>query len=359
MGADVQQAVSLLATELDTGLELCDPLGRVVARAGQTEAPAVTQHALATADASLGTLTAHQDQDLDEPAAQLLAAASGILALQLSRHRERYETEQRLHRQFLIDLLRPGTDQGELMARASLLGLDLQSPRTVCCMGIHVGPKALSARPPVLTGRALEIVEQAVTRRFPRSIAILHGAAAVILVPQSRPDREALVQGLRAALADATQALTGMQLSAGLGAVCLTPDDYAGSYQDAALALELARCRPAGGVILAREQLGIYGMLARSLDPEGLRSCILPMLAPLLRSDDQRGTEHLRTLRVYLAHDRHLQRTADALHLHVNSLRYRLHRIEQLLAVDLHNPDDLFHLELAVRIADVVRPTSN
>ena len=358
-GSDVQQAVSLLASELDTGLELCDPLGRVVAYAGQTAAPAVTQHALATADASLGTLTAHQCQDLDEPAAQLLAAASGILALQLSRHRERYETEQRLHRQFLIDLLRPGTDQGELMARASLLGLDLESPRTVCCAGIHVGPKALSARPPVLTGRALETVEQAVTRRFPRSIAILHGAAAVILIPHTRHDREALVQGLRAALADATQALTGMQLSAGLGAVCLTPDDYAGSYQDAALALELARCRPAGGVVLAREQLGIYGMLARSLDPEGLRSCILPMLAPLLRSDDQRGTEHLRTLRVYLAHDRHLQRAADALHLHANSLRYRLHRIEQLLAVDLHDPDDLFHLELAVRIADVVRPTSN
>src|SRR3974390_2113369 len=104
---------------------------------------------------------------------------------------------------------------------------------------------------------------------------------------------------------------------------------------------------PPAGVVLAREQLGIYGMLARSLDPEGLRSCILPMLAPLLRSDDQRGTEHLRTLRVYLAHDRQLQRAADALHLHVNSLRYRLHRIEQLLAVDLHNPDDLFHLELA------------
>ena len=150
-----------------------------------------------------------------------------------------------------------------------------------------------------------------------------------------------------------------MQLSAGLGAVCLTPDDYAGSYQDATLALELARCRQAGGVVLAREQLGIYGMLARSLDPEGLRSCILPTLAPLLRSDDQRGTEHLRTLRAYLAHDRHLQQAADALHLHVNSLRYRLHRIEQLLALDLHNPDDLFHLELAVRIADVVRPTSN
>ncbi len=96
-------------------------------------------------------------------------------------------------------------------------------------------------------------------------------------------------------------------------------------------------------------------MLARSLDPEGLRACILPALAPLLSSDEQRGSEHIRTLRVYLAHDRHLRRTANALHLHVNSLRYRLRRIEQLPAMDLHDPDDRFHLELAVRIADVLR----
>lgn len=358
-GADVQQVLSLLSAELDTGLELCDPLGRVVARAGETAAPAVMEHLLATADASLGTLTARRRTDLDEPGAQLLGVAGGIFALQLSRRRERYETEQRLNRQFLIDLLRPGTDRCELTARASLLGLDLESPRAVCCVGIHVGPKALSTRPPVLTRRALEAVEDAVGRRFPKSIAILHGAAAVILVPQTRRDRGVLLEGLRAALADATEMLKGMQLSAGLGAPCLNPDDYAGSYQDAALALELARCRQAGGVVLAREQLGIYGMLARSLDPEGIRSCILPVLAPLLRSDEQRGTEHIRTLRVYLAHDRHLQRAAGALHLHVNSLRYRLRRIEQLLDMDLHDPDNLFHLELAVRIAEVLQPTSN
>jgi DNA-binding PucR family transcriptional regulator len=112
-------------------------------------------------------------------------------------------------------------------------------------------------------------------------------------------------------------------------------------------------------VVLASEQLGIYGMLGRSLDPEGIRSWILPVLAPPLRSDEQRGTEHIRTLRVYLAHDRNLQHAASALHLHVNSLRYRLRRIGQLLGMDLHDPDDLFHLELAVRIAEVLRPPAN
>lgn len=354
-GADVRQALSLVAAELDTGLELRDPLGRVVACAGEASAPAVAEHVLATADVTLGTLTARADRDLGEPAAQLLAAAGDILALQLSRRRERYETEQRLHRQFLAELLRPGADQRELTARASFLGLDLESPRAVCCVGIHLGPHALTGRPPALTRRALEAVENAVGRRLPRSIVILHGAVAVILVPQAGGDRGLLLERLRAVLADATGALQGMELSAGLGATCMSLDDYAGSYQDAALALELARGRPAGGVVLGREQLGVYGVLARSLDPEGLRSCVLPVLAPLLSSDEKRGTEHIRTLRVYLAHDRHLQRAADALHLHVNSLRYRLRRIEHLVGMDLHDPDDLFHLELAVRIAGVLR----
>ncbi len=240
-GADVQQALALLSGELNIGLELRDPLGRVVACAGGAGMSVIAEHLLATADASLGALIAHRDRDLDESGAQLLGAASGILALHLSRRWERYETEQRLHRQFLIDLLRPATDRRELAARASFLGLDLESPRAVCCVGIHVGPKALLGRPPVLTRRALELVEDAVGRHFPRSIVILTAAAAVILLPQTCPDRGVQLHGLRAALADATAMLKGMQLSAGLGAPCLSLDDYAGSYQDAALALELAR----------------------------------------------------------------------------------------------------------------------
>lgn len=349
--ADVRQALSLLAAELNAEVELRDPLGRVVASAGATTAPVGAEHVLAASGVRLGSLIVRTNHDLAEPGAQVLAAASDVLALQLSRQRERYETEQRLHRQFLIDLLRPGADRRELTARASLLGLDLESPRAVCCVGIHLGPKAQPGRPPVLTRRALEAVEDTAGRRFPGSIVILHGAVAVVLVPQTGRGREVVLEGLRAALTEAAAMLTGMALSAGLGAPCLTLDDYASSYQDAALALELARTRPGGGVVLAHEQLGIYGMLARSVDPEGLRSCVLPVLAPLLASDEQRGTDHLRTLRVYLAHDRHLQQTAGALHLHVNSLRYRLQRIERLVGMNLHDADDLFHLELAVRIA--------
>ena len=71
-GADVQQPLALLSGELNIGLELRDPLGRVAACAGGTGPSVIAEHLLTTADASLGALIAHRDRDPDESGAQLL-----------------------------------------------------------------------------------------------------------------------------------------------------------------------------------------------------------------------------------------------------------------------------------------------
>lgn len=41
---------------------------------------------------------------------------------------------------------------------------------------------------------------------------------------------------------------------------------------------------------------------------------------------------------------------ARALGIHLNTLRYRLRRVEEKLSVSLQDPEDRFHLELAARI---------
>ncbi|MFD7661583.1 PucR family transcriptional regulator [Streptomyces sp. NPDC059788] len=57
-------------------------------------------------------------------------------------------------------------------------------------------------------------------------------------------------------------------------------------------------------------------------------------LRPLLSEHDRTGTL-LHTLEVFLHHDASWSRTAAALHLHVNTIRYRIHRIEHLTGRDL------------------------
>ncbi|KOU04759.1 hypothetical protein ADK86_08180 [Streptomyces sp. NRRL F-5755] len=57
-------------------------------------------------------------------------------------------------------------------------------------------------------------------------------------------------------------------------------------------------------------------------------------LRPLLPEHDRTGTL-LHTLETFLHHDASWSRTAAALHLHVNTVRYRIHRIEHLTGRDL------------------------
>lgn len=63
------------------------------------------------------------------------------------------------------------------------------------------------------------------------------------------------------------------------------------------------------------------------------------------------GAEVLDTLRAYLEHERSIPATARALHVHVNTLRYRLQRFEQLTGCTLTSTDTL------VELAWVLYPT--
>ena len=56
----------------------------------------------------------------------------------------------------------------------------------------------------------------------------------------------------------------------------------------------------------------------------------------------------LETLEVFLAHDCSWTRTAEALHIHVNTVHYRVERIETLTGRDLSRLDDRVDLSAAL-----------
>ncbi|HEX5994461.1 MAG TPA: PucR family transcriptional regulator ligand-binding domain-containing protein [Jiangellales bacterium] len=73
-------------------------------------------------------------------------------------------------------------------------------------------------------------------------------------------------------------------------------------------------------------------------------------LAPLLSYDERVKGDLVKTLRAYLRADAQPGQTASRLHIHRNTLRYRLSRIEQLLGIDLDRVDDLVACSLAFQL---------
>jgi DNA-binding PucR family transcriptional regulator len=137
-------------------------------------------------------------------------------------------------------------------------------------------------------------------------------------------------------------------LVAGVGRPCQDLGDYAMSYDQARAACELGLRGTGRSSVLTAHDLGIVPLASVPL--EHLRTMVRDTLGPLLDADDQRGTDLVETLRVYLSNDRHLPATASALHVHYNTVRNRIARIEELLDVDVRDVEHRYRLETALRM---------
>lgn len=75
-------------------------------------------------------------------------------------------------------------------------------------------------------------------------------------------------------------------------------------------------------------------------------------LQPLIRHDEHFHTDLITTLRAHLRCDNKPVRTAAVLHVHRNTLRYRLEQISRLLNLDIASLDALLTCNLAFRLYD-------
>lgn len=72
------------------------------------------------------------------------------------------------------------------------------------------------------------------------------------------------------------------------------------------------------------------------------------LVRPLIRHDLERGSDLVKTLRVYFAAGANASEAADRLFLHRNSLLYRLERVRKLTGLDLKEPRARLALQLGL-----------
>lgn len=121
------------------------------------------------------------------------------------------------------------------------------------------------------------------------------------------------------------------------------------SISQARIALDLARQR--GGSI-GPDQLSTFGSLLEGLPLSRLAPFRTQLIDPLIELDRDRGTQHVRTLRVFLAANGSLIDTARELFLHTNTVRHRLARIGQITGRDPLKFEDQAAFTIGLRAAD-------
>jgi DNA-binding PucR family transcriptional regulator len=104
---------------------------------------------------------------------------------------------------------------------------------------------------------------------------------------------------------------------------------------------------PAG--IGAEPDLPLHEMLLASVPARVLRSSRDRLLGPLREYDDRHNAELISTLRSFLACDGSWSACASLMYVHVNTVRYRISRVEALTGRNLSALADRIDFFLALR----------
>ncbi|MCT9006086.1 PucR family transcriptional regulator [Streptomyces sp. NPDC054766] len=192
-------------------------------------------------------------------------------------------------------------------------------------------------------------------------IAVAHtGEEAVALVPlpavpsdEDGPEPGLHADTLLAAVRDPLSA--GLnddgRLTLGVSAAVHSAEGLRGALEEARHARRVAAARPGRVCAAGHQELASHVLLLPFVPDDVRRAFTARLLDPLREYDSRHRAELIPTLEAFLDCDGSWTRCAARLHLHVNTLRYRVGRIEQLTSRDLSRLEDKLDFFLALRMS--------
>ncbi|WSC88681.1 helix-turn-helix domain-containing protein [Streptosporangium sp. NBC_01756] len=278
----------------------------------------------------LCTLVLRAEDQVADTDQRILERAALVTALLLLFRRSVAEAEGRVRGELLDDLIsRPIGDPEALAERARRVGVDLDAPHIVV-VARHGGHR----------DRASFWASSQAT--LAHGLADGRGEETVLLLPG-----EAAGPLARKVAAELTISL-GTTATVGASGPVRGPAGVAAAHREAQRCADALAALGRTGDGASAAELGFVGLLVG--DGRDVGGFLGATLGPVLDYDTRRGTALVHTLRAYFGSGGSLSRTAESLHIHVNTVTQRLDRVGQLLGADWQDPDRALEIQLALRL---------
>jgi sugar diacid utilization regulator len=248
-------------------------------------------------------------------------------------------------------LVRGNRDRDSLHRRASFLGFNLETPRALCLIRPHSAETAGTD----LTARAVAEAMEAVQ---PDSRVLAFGVPdGIVAILEAPPETRgpAAASSLKPTVRQALEKLDSAAGSAvGISTTCRRAEDYPRAHEEVQQVSDcLALFTPGIGIsVLAADDLGAAKLLLASIDRETAHRFADDTLGPLLTDPAQENL--LGTVYRFFANDRNIRRTAAALEVHENTVRYRVQKVEQVTGLAIsHDAAAQLTLQIALLVVQL------
>ena len=144
------------------------------------------------------------------------------------------------------------------------------------------------------------------------------------------------------------------RLIIGIGRPAVGPSNWMTSQQQARESWRMGKEWKAAPVTYFGD-LGLYQLLTMLGNNAEAKRFYRKTLGKLIAHDEEHNSELVDTLEGFFACHGNLSQTAGRLHIHRNTLTYRLERIAGITQMDLDDPDARFSLQLALKLRPVMK----
>ncbi|MFN7210276.1 MAG: PucR family transcriptional regulator, partial [Aggregatilineales bacterium] len=281
---------------------------------------------------------------------QLVRHGAAICALEMAKEKAIREAQKRVQGSLLERLLSGAIPPDQALRQLLRLGYQPDSKPYAALAACWTGAETPS-------DRRLETT-------FNEQVALLGGEALVQLMEggvvvfchaepsQSAAGRKVMPRGVRQ-LAEAVLNRLHLQfpsahVAIGVGRAAESLAGWRASYQEAIAAQRIAAQWRVNQPLYFGD-LGVYRLLSLLLETAELRSFYRETLGELA-DESPSNRDFILTLETFFEEHGNLSQTASRLHVHRNTLLYRMERIAQLGGFDLDNPETRLAVHLALKI---------
>ncbi|WP_010272856.1 PucR family transcriptional regulator [Paenibacillus senegalensis] len=287
-----------------------------------------------------------------------------LLALEFLKVKTRFDVEQAFKDDFLSEVLTGhAQDEDEVITRGHLFGWDFSKDYQVLAISLqadNVDRDAVQAQE--FKRKWLQKVHDLLVFSTAKPIIGQRKEHVIVLIqlaelpdfqgalPPSASVREQIITFADYLRKQLCQEFSGASCTIGIGRFYPGLQGIQEGYSEAVRSIQLGRSVWGNNSSIYFGDLGIYRILSRFHDRKELEALFNETVGKLVDYDEKNNAKLAETLFQYFAKDCSLAETADSMFVHVNTLKYRLQKIEQLTGCSVHRAEDRLRLHIGMKL---------
>ncbi len=204
-----------------------------------------------------------------------------------------------------------------------------------------------------------KIINEALKPFFKNSISLIKGHMIIIIIEFKSNKNIDKIERFIKALEKKTDSFhytsfNKCKYKIGISDIFKGINNFKQSYYNSLQALKMIKSYENDKNYVYYKDLEVKRFLMNN-DFNELENFVDKVLGPLKTYKNSSKNEFLETLKIYLQSNCNWSKTKDYLHIHGNTLTYRLNRISEILDMDLNNYNDRLRLQIAYEIIDLLK----